>query len=185
MDGTQQGANGRAEAADAELVRLSSPTARMSGSRRRAGEPKSARPSIRHVIVVAFVMAVTVGTNGIDTSEATTAHKTSVQPAAKRPTSAITSISLVLDGGFVPRHRETIVDQHKPSRLAKLAALVPRTIPVSTHPGGCNDCVFGTLTIKTRATTTRVEFVNDDIPSPLRALYTSLVALLEEEYMLK
>ena len=127
---------------------------------------------------VAFVLALTLGVGVIVVeSGATTAHKASVKPSAA---AAITSIALVLDGGFVPRHRAKIVDRNSPTRLAELARLVPRTMPASARPIGCNDCVLGTLTIRRGAKTTTFTFVNDEIPPSLRALYTSLVGLLED-----
>jgi hypothetical protein len=92
-------------------------------------------------------------------------------PAA---TPKATSIRLVSDGGFAPRHSVVVVDRRNRTALARTAALVPATLPrLRPLEGGCMDCILNTLTIVRGGRRFTLRWYNG-APRPLRSLLAAL-----------
>ena len=96
-------------------------------------------------------------------------------------TNSVTKIVLELNGGFAARHRLATIDRSDPTRLARLAKLVPSVFPKTPKPPPiCNDCIYATLTVVRTNRRIVVEFVNSDLPRSLLRLRTALEPFLKD-----
>ena len=86
----------------------------------------------------------------------------------------VASIRLVSDGGFVARHRVTVVDRRNRTALARTAALVPVRLPrLPPLKNGCMDCILNTLTIVRGGRRFELRWYNG-APASLRPLLAAL-----------
>jgi hypothetical protein len=94
-----------------------------------------------------------------------------VTTAAPASAPKVTSIRLVSNGGFAPRHSVTVVDGRNRAALARTAALVPARLPrLQPLAVGCMDCILNTLTIVRGGRSSELRWYNGAPPSLRRLL---------------